>query len=32
MIDAPLAKQPGTGGEKMHIDEEPGFRRRPAGG
>ena len=24
MIDAPLAKQPGTGGEKMHIDEEHG--------
>jgi 23S rRNA pseudouridine955/2504/2580 synthase len=24
MIDAPLAKQPGTGGEKMHIDEESG--------
>lgn len=24
MIDAPLAKQPGTGGEKMHIDEENG--------
>ena len=24
MIDAPLAKQPGTGGEKMHIDEEGG--------
>jgi 23S rRNA pseudouridine955/2504/2580 synthase len=23
-IDAPLAKQPGTGGEKMHIDEEQG--------
>lgn len=23
-IDAPLAKQPGTGGEKMHIDEEKG--------
>ena len=22
--DAPLAKQPGTGGEKMHIDEENG--------
>ena len=22
LIDAPLAKQPGTGGEKMHIDEE----------
>ena len=25
MIDAPLAKQPGTGGEKMHIDEEQGL-------
>ncbi|WP_427968467.1 RluA family pseudouridine synthase [Altererythrobacter sp.] len=25
-IDAPLAKQPGTGGEKMHIDEEGGQR------
>jgi 23S rRNA pseudouridine955/2504/2580 synthase len=24
VIDAPLAKQPGTGGEKMHIDEESG--------
>ena len=24
VIDAPLAKQPGTGGEKMHIDEENG--------
>jgi 23S rRNA pseudouridine955/2504/2580 synthase len=24
MIDAPLTKQPGTGGEKMHIDEEHG--------
>jgi len=24
MIEAPLAKQPGTGGEKMHIDEEDG--------
>lgn len=23
-IDAPLAKQPGSGGEKMHIDEENG--------
>jgi len=23
-IDAPLAKQPGTGGEKMHVDEEKG--------
>jgi 23S rRNA pseudouridine955/2504/2580 synthase len=25
LIDAPLAKQPGTGGEKMHIDEENGL-------
>ncbi len=24
LIDAPLAKQPGTGGEKMHVDEEHG--------
>jgi 23S rRNA pseudouridine955/2504/2580 synthase len=24
-IDAPLAKQPGTGGEKMHINEEYGL-------
>ncbi|MGY6551301.1 MAG: RluA family pseudouridine synthase [Erythrobacter sp.] len=24
IIDAPLAKQPGTGGEKMHVDEENG--------
>ena len=24
MIDLPLAKQPGTGGEKMHVDEESG--------
>jgi 23S rRNA pseudouridine955/2504/2580 synthase len=24
MIEAPLAKQPGTGGEKMHVDEEVG--------
>ena len=23
-IDAPLAKQPGSGGEKMHVDEENG--------
>jgi 23S rRNA pseudouridine955/2504/2580 synthase len=28
MIDAPLAKQPGTGGEKMHIDEEHGLPAR----
>ena len=26
-IDAPLAKQPGTGGEKMHVDDG----ERPAG-
>ena len=25
-IDAPLGKQPGTGGEKMHVDEEGGQR------
>ncbi len=25
VIDAPLAKQPGTGGEKMHIDQENGL-------
>ncbi|MEO0062494.1 MAG: Ribosomal large subunit pseudouridine synthase [Pseudomonadota bacterium] len=24
MIEAPLAKQPGSGGEKMHVDEENG--------
>jgi 23S rRNA pseudouridine955/2504/2580 synthase len=24
MIDLPLAKQPGTGGEKVHVDEEEG--------
>ena len=24
LVDAPLAKQPGTGGEKMHVDEEHG--------
>ena len=28
MIDAPLAKQPGTGGEKMHVDEENGLPRQ----
>ena len=28
MIDAPLAKQPGTGGEKMHVDEESGLPAR----
>jgi 23S rRNA pseudouridine955/2504/2580 synthase len=25
MIDLPLAKQPGTGGEKMHVSEEAGL-------
>ena len=25
IIDAPLAKQPGTGGEKMHVDREHGL-------
>ena len=25
VIDAPLAKQPGTGGEKMHVDRENGL-------
>jgi 23S rRNA pseudouridine955/2504/2580 synthase len=25
VIDAPLAKQPGTGGEKMHVDPEGGL-------
>jgi 23S rRNA pseudouridine955/2504/2580 synthase len=25
VIDAPLAKQPGTGGEKMHVDHEQGL-------
>jgi len=28
LIDAPLAKQPGTGGEKMHIDAEHGQSAR----
>jgi 23S rRNA pseudouridine955/2504/2580 synthase len=28
LIDLPLAKQPGTGGEKMHVDEEAGQRTR----
>jgi 23S rRNA pseudouridine955/2504/2580 synthase len=28
MIDAPLAKQPGSGGEKMQIDEEHGLPAR----
>src|SRR5690242_8446684 len=27
-IDAPLAKQPGTGGEKMHVDPENGLAAR----
>ncbi len=27
-IDAPLAKQPGSGGEKMHVDEENGLPSR----
>jgi len=28
LIDLPLAKQPGTGGEKMHVDEENGLAAR----
>ncbi|MBA3577066.1 MAG: RluA family pseudouridine synthase [Sphingomonas sp.] len=28
MIDLPLAKQPGTGGEKMYVDEENGLAAR----
>ena len=28
MIDLPLAKQPGTGGEKMHVDEKGGQAAR----
>jgi len=28
MIDAPLAKQPGSGGEKMHVDEKDGLPAR----
>jgi 23S rRNA pseudouridine955/2504/2580 synthase len=28
LIDAPLAKQPGTGGEKMHVDSENGLPAR----
>jgi 23S rRNA pseudouridine955/2504/2580 synthase len=28
IIDAPLAKQPGTGGEKMHVNEESGQAAR----
>jgi 23S rRNA pseudouridine955/2504/2580 synthase len=27
-IDLPIAKQPGTGGEKMHVDEEEGLPAR----
>ena len=27
-IDAPLAKQPGTGGEKMHVDTEVGLNAK----
>lgn len=28
MIELPLAKQPGTGGEKMHVDEKDGLPAR----
>ena len=28
LIDAPLAKQPGSGGEKMHVDEDNGLPSR----
>ena len=28
MVDLPIAKQPGTGGEKMHVDEENGLPSR----
>lgn len=28
LIDLPIIKQPGTGGEKMHVDEEKGQRAR----
>lgn len=28
MIDLPIQKQPGTGGEKMHVDEEEGLPSR----
>jgi 23S rRNA pseudouridine955/2504/2580 synthase len=28
LIDLPLAKQPGSGGEKMHVDEEEGLTAR----
>jgi 23S rRNA pseudouridine955/2504/2580 synthase len=27
-IDAPLSKQPGTGGEKMHVDTEAGLKSK----
>ncbi len=27
-IDAPLSKQPGTGGEKMHVDPEAGLKSK----
>ena len=27
-IDAPLSKQPGTGGEKMHVDPEAGLKAK----
>ena len=30
LIELPLAKQPGTGGEKMHVDEENGQASRTA--
>ena len=30
LIDLPLAKQPGSGGEKMHVDEEDGQLARTA--
>lgn len=28
MVELPIAKQPGTGGEKMHVDEEEGLPAR----
>jgi 23S rRNA pseudouridine955/2504/2580 synthase len=28
MIELPIAKQPGTGGEKMHVDEKEGLPAR----
>lgn len=28
LIDLPIAKQPGTGGEKMHVDEKEGLTAR----